>query len=125
MLQPSFDIGADEAVDIAACRVLLKNGSKTFYAASFFLPRRVREPATALYAFCRLADDAVDMGGDAIQVLDDLKKHLTPAQIMELACVVGFWKFYNTVHDSLHIPVEEGLLEHTGYVDVATQKAYE
>jgi 15-cis-phytoene synthase len=76
MLQPSFDIGADEAVDIAACRVLLKNGSKTFYAASFFLPRRVREPATALYAFCRLADDAVDMGGDAIQVLDDLKKRM-------------------------------------------------
>lgn len=28
------------------------------------LPRSVREPASALYAFCRLADDAVD-GGDA------------------------------------------------------------
>ena len=47
-----------------------------------------------------------------------LKKHLTPPQIIELACVVGFWKFYNTVHDSLHIPVESQLLQDTGYVDL-------
>ena len=40
------------------------------------------------------------------EVLQRLKQHLTPPQIIELACVVGFWKFYNTVHDSLHIPVE-------------------
>ena len=40
------------------------------------------------------------------EILQRLKKHLTPPQIVELACVVGFWKFYNTVHDSLHIPVE-------------------
>ena len=47
-----------------------------------------------------------------------LKKHLTPPQIVELACVVGFWKFYNTVHDSLHIPVEFQLLGDTGYVSL-------
>jgi alkylhydroperoxidase family enzyme len=51
-------------------------------------------------------------------VLNELKKHLTPPQIVELACVVGFWKFYNAVHDSLHIPVEEHLLNDTRYVDV-------
>lgn len=51
-------------------------------------------------------------------VLQRLKQHLTPPQIVELACVVGFWKFYNTVHDSLHIPVESELLEDTGYVDL-------
>jgi uncharacterized peroxidase-related enzyme len=51
-------------------------------------------------------------------VLENLKKHLKPEQIVELACVVGFWKFYNTVHDSLHIPVEEHLLNDTRYVDV-------
>jgi phytoene synthase len=50
---------ADPA-DLLACRKLLSNGSKSFYAASFFLPKRLREPATALYAFCRLADDAID-----------------------------------------------------------------
>jgi alkylhydroperoxidase family enzyme len=51
-------------------------------------------------------------------ILDRLKQHLTPPQIIELACVVGFWKFYNTVHDSLHIPVESQLLGDTGYVDL-------
>jgi uncharacterized peroxidase-related enzyme len=51
-------------------------------------------------------------------MLQRLKQHLTPPQIVELACVVGFWKFYNTVHDSLHIPVESQLLQDTGYVDI-------
>jgi alkylhydroperoxidase family enzyme len=52
------------------------------------------------------------------EILQRLKQHLTPPQIVELACVVGFWKFYNTVHDSLHIPVESQLLGDTGYVDL-------
>ncbi len=52
------------------------------------------------------------------EILQRLKKHLTPPQIVELACVVGFWKFYNTVHDSLHIPVESQLLDDTGYVSL-------
>lgn len=51
------------------------------------------------------------------RVLDNLKNYLSPPQIIELACLVGFWKFYNTVHDSLHIPVEEHLLNDTAYVD--------
>ncbi|MEO8936249.1 MAG: phytoene/squalene synthase family protein [Burkholderiaceae bacterium] len=46
--------------DLAECRALLANGSRTFLAASFLLPRAVRDAACALYAFCRLADDAVD-----------------------------------------------------------------
>jgi uncharacterized peroxidase-related enzyme len=52
------------------------------------------------------------------EILQRLKKHLSPPQIVELACVVGFWKFYNTVHDSLHIPVESELLGDTGYVNL-------
>jgi len=52
-------------------------------------------------------------------LLDALKQHFTPPQIVELACVVGFWKFYNTVHDSLHIPIESHLLGDTGYVALA------
>ncbi len=50
--------------DIDACRELLRGGSRTFFAASLVLPRKVSEPAIALYAFCRLADDAVDLGHD-------------------------------------------------------------
>jgi hypothetical protein len=40
--------------------------------------------------------------------LQRLKKHLTPAQIVELACVVGFWKIYNTMHDSVQISWKQG-----------------
>jgi phytoene synthase len=60
--------------DLAACRAQLANGSRTFLAASWLLPRAVRDPACALYAFCRLADDAVDEGGgdaDAVARLRD------------------------------------------------------
>ncbi|MDP4301389.1 phytoene/squalene synthase family protein [Leptothrix discophora] len=46
--------------DVAACRAVLRRHSKTFHAASVLLPLRVRAPASVLYGFCRLADDAVD-----------------------------------------------------------------
>ena len=48
------------AADLAHCRDLLAGGSRTFLAASYLLPRSVRDPACALYAFCRVADDAID-----------------------------------------------------------------
>jgi uncharacterized peroxidase-related enzyme len=70
----------------------------------------------ACFDYVRAASAAPDSVPESI--LQNLKKHLTPPQIIELACVVGFWKFYNTVHDSLHIPVEEHLLNDTRYVDV-------
>jgi 15-cis-phytoene synthase len=50
------------ARDLAACRASLRGGSRTFYAASRVLPRPIAQAASALYAFCRLADDAVDCG---------------------------------------------------------------
>jgi 15-cis-phytoene synthase len=46
--------------DRAACRASIKAGSKSFYTASLLLPEVMREAAYALYAFCRLSDDAVD-----------------------------------------------------------------
>ena len=50
---------------MAECRAALREGSYTFFAASLLLPKAVREPASALYAFCRLADDAVDNAADS------------------------------------------------------------
>jgi len=55
-----LDGGHASVADLDACARLLRGGSRTFFAASLLLPRPVRETATALYAFCRLADDAVD-----------------------------------------------------------------
>lgn len=46
--------------DLAHCRAAIRSGSLSFHTASRLLPGRVRDPALALYAFCRLADDAVD-----------------------------------------------------------------
>ncbi|UPY35319.1 phytoene/squalene synthase family protein [Sediminicoccus sp. KRV36] len=65
--------------DLAACRDLLRVGSKSFHAASLLLPRRVRDPATALYAFCRLGDDAVDEAQDAALGLAEMRARLDAA----------------------------------------------
>jgi phytoene synthase len=62
--------------DVAACRALLRGGSRTFFAASLVLPKSVRGPATGLYAFCRMADDAIDFGQDRAAALDDLRARL-------------------------------------------------
>ncbi len=47
--------------DMDACREAIRHGSLSFHAASRLLPTSVRDPSLALYAFCRLADDAVDL----------------------------------------------------------------
>ncbi|WP_299437532.1 phytoene/squalene synthase family protein [uncultured Rhodospira sp.] len=46
--------------DRTQCRAMIRTGSRSFYAASLLLPPSYRDPAYALYAFCRLSDDAVD-----------------------------------------------------------------
>lgn len=62
--------------DEAACRALLREGSKTFHAAARVLPERVQRPAIALYAFCRVADDAVDRSATPRAALADLRARL-------------------------------------------------
>jgi 15-cis-phytoene synthase len=57
----SSDTAGPAVSDLRDCRALLRGGSRSFFAASLLLPREVRNPASALYAFCRLADDAVDI----------------------------------------------------------------
>lgn len=62
------------------CRDLLAAGSKSFHAASLLLPRRMRLPAAAVYAFCRVADDAIDeadpAAGGAAAALAGLRQRL-------------------------------------------------
>ncbi len=64
------------AADLQACQALMRGGSKTFFAASRVLPPRVRAPAAALYAFCRVADDAIDLSSDQQVALADLRQRL-------------------------------------------------
>ena len=76
-MQPhSPETKSKRQADLAACRALLRDGSHTFYVASFLLPRSVREPASALYAFCRLADDSVDVEGKKLTAIRMLRERL-------------------------------------------------
>jgi phytoene synthase len=64
--------GASPDADVAECRRILAAGSKSFALAGQALPAEARDAAAALYAFCRVADDLVDLGDDpraAIEVL--------------------------------------------------------
>ncbi len=58
------------------CRDVLRTGSKSFYAASLLLPRRIGDSAAALYAFCRTADDEVDRRTGSAPVVSGLEARL-------------------------------------------------
>jgi phytoene synthase len=75
--RPPFSGSKVAAADLAACREQLRDGSRTFLAASLLLPRAVRDPACALYAFCRTADDEVDLDTeDELAAVDRLRARL-------------------------------------------------
>ena len=69
------------AEDLArSCKDLMRSGSKSFFAASRVLPSRIRADATALYAFCRVADDAIDNATspiERVEALGHLQQRLT------------------------------------------------
>ena len=65
--------------DIAECARLIREGSKSFHAASLILPADVRLAARALYAFCRVADDRIDEGRDPHAALAGLRRRLAAA----------------------------------------------
>ena len=71
-----FDAPRLSMADLRACRAAIRVGSKTFHAASLLLPRRVRWPALALYAFCREADDAIDGAKNPRLALQELQRRL-------------------------------------------------
>src|SRR5688500_19870019 len=64
--------------DVEASLRILRNGSKSFHAASLLLPRRVRGSVAALYAFCRVSDDAVDLASNG-NALAQLRARLDAA----------------------------------------------
>jgi 15-cis-phytoene synthase len=62
--------------DLAHCEAAIRHGSLSFHAASRLLPSVVRDPALALYAFCRVADDEVDLTHDKAAALERLRERL-------------------------------------------------
>jgi len=64
--------------DHAACAAVLRRSGSTFALPIRLLPPAKRRGTTALYAFCRAADDAIDLGGGA-DALADLHARLAAA----------------------------------------------
>ena len=101
-----------DPADMAACYALLKGGSHTFHAASKVLPRRVSDPAIALYAFCRLADDAVDLGSNRAAAVERLKDRLDRAYRGQSANLAADRAFADVVaRFSIPRELPEALLE--------------
>ncbi|WP_300063346.1 15-cis-phytoene synthase [uncultured Roseobacter sp.] len=62
--------------DLEHCHEAIRHGSLSFHAASKLLPARVRDPSLALYAFCRLADDEVDLKAEKVEAVLRLRDRL-------------------------------------------------
>ena len=65
--------------DMAYCEEAIRHGSLSFHTASKVLPKGVRNLALALYAFCRLADDEVDLKADKLPALKALQARMDAA----------------------------------------------
>lgn len=96
--------------DLEVCRALLARGSKSFALAGRVLPPRVRAPAAVLYAFCRVADDAVDGSGadpSAVHTLDERLTRVYAGRPMDdavdraLTAVVAATRLPRTILDAL------------------------
>jgi 15-cis-phytoene synthase len=79
MPQSLFERSLASVSDYEECRAAIREGSRSFYAASRLLPPAVRRPAFGLYAFCRLSDDAVDLEGGSRAALARLSDRLVRA----------------------------------------------
>jgi len=117
--------------DLDACRALLADGSKSFHAASRLLPARIAVPATALYAFCRVADDAIDLD-DSPAALAALRGRLADiyagapqdsAADRAMAAVVGRYGIPRAIPDAL---IEGFAWDRAGrqYADFTSLTAY-
>ena len=70
--------------DAAVCRRIVRSHARTFWLASWFLPSEKRRATFALYAFCRVVDDLVDLAptgrsAEVAGMLDDYRSRLAEA----------------------------------------------
>ncbi|MFJ7754043.1 phytoene/squalene synthase family protein [Peribacillus muralis] len=66
--------------DYRYCEDIIKQNSKSFYFAFLGLPKEKANAVYAIYAFCRIADDSVDLGGhrsEKINALNRIKQELS------------------------------------------------
>lgn len=118
--------------DLLDCQRLMRGGSKSFFAASRVLPRPMRQSAMALYAFCRVADDAIDLiaesdkhvgalQSEAIQLLNQRLDRIYRSQPMDHPADRAFSRL---VHEQA-LPKSLPLLLFEGFAWDASSKRYE
>jgi phytoene synthase len=102
----------DQAADLATCFALLREGSKSFHAASLLLPTRIRRAVAPVYAFCRVCDDIIDRDGATAENLRGLEQRLDGIYGGGLAADPVDRAFTRVVRDA-QIPraIPEALLE--------------
>jgi phytoene synthase len=111
-------------LDLAACGDLLRHGSRSFFAAAHLLPARLRAPATALYGFCRLADDAIDQSSDPLAALAELQQRVEAIYAKKPFDIAADRAFAVVVHQ-FAIPRELPLALLEGFAWDAAQRRYE
>lgn len=110
--------------DMSDCRRLLKKGSHSFFAASLLLPFEYRQPITALYAFCRVADDVVDLGADPRAGLGELRGRLEQIYAGRPRDAAVDRAFCDTVHrHGIPVTLPAALLE--GFAWDVEQRRYQ
>ena len=85
----------------------LKREGKSFYWASFFLPKKSRENAGILYSICRYFDDIADKSNeDKTKYLEDTIKEIKNNKSNK----VNIFLQKNNIHQSIFIDLIEGLI---------------
>ena len=85
----------------------LKREGKSFYWASYFLPKKSRENAGILYSICRYFDDIADKSNeDKTKYLEDTIKEIKNNKSNK----VNIFLQKNNIHQSIFIDLIEGLI---------------
>ena len=80
---------------------------------------RLRDPVDEREAVAWEFADAASRGPENVteEMRTRLAEVFSPEEVIEIAATLGFWAFYNRIHSSLNVPIEEHLLPEAGWVD--------
>lgn len=61
---------------------------------------------------------SLDATGVTDEMRADLARLFSPPEVMQIVCLVGFWKMYNTMHTAMDVPLEDPVLDYSNWVTV-------
>lgn len=69
-------------------------------------------------AFAFVHQMSLDPAGVTDEHRADLARHFTPAEVMNIVLVAGFWKMYNAMHTAMAAPLEDPVMKGRRFVNV-------